>query len=163
MKTEKKDSTQVNHKLFMILPVIAIMLIAFPSCGNKKESAQEPTEKMIPAELKAVSQTDSVYFEVDEMPLFKDGQEGLVNFLVKNTIYPDLSKKNGITGKVLVKFVVEKDCSVSNVKITQGVDPDLDSEALRVVGSLPKFEKPALKAGIPVRVQFMLPINFSLK
>ena len=62
-----------------------------------------------------------------------------------------------------MKFVVEKDCSVSNVAIVKGVDPSLDSEALRVVSSLPKFEKPGIKAGEKVRVNYMLPISFALK
>lgn len=163
MKTEKKDKTRVNHKLLMILPVLAIVLIAFPDCGNKKESALESTEKVIPQESKTVSITDSVFVEVDEMPVFKDGQNGLIKFVADNTKYPESAKERGITGRVTVKFVVQKDCSVSDVKIVQSVDPDLDAEALRVVKLLPKFEKPALKAGIPVSVQFMLPINFSLK
>jgi len=106
---------------------------------------------------------DGVYLEVDEMPEFKGGNAALLKYIAENTKYPDEARKNNITGKVLVKFVVEKDGSVSNVGVEQGVDYLLDSEAYRVVSSLPKFEKPAIKNGKEVAVQLMLPISFALK
>jgi TonB family protein len=107
--------------------------------------------------------SDEAFTEVDKMPEFKDGDVGLLKFIAENTIYPEQAKKNMITGKVLVKFIVEKDCSVSNVAILEGVNPLLDNEAVRVVNTLPKFEKPAIKAGIPVRVNYVIPITFTLK
>jgi TonB family protein len=106
---------------------------------------------------------DEVYTDVDKMPLFKDGEMGLLRYIAENTTYPEAAKKNNITGKVLVKFVVEKDCSVSQVGILEGVNPLIDDEAVRVVKSLPKFETPAIKDGIPVRVKYILPITFALK
>jgi TonB family protein len=106
---------------------------------------------------------DTVFTDVDKMPVFNDGDIGLLSYIAENTTYPEEAKKKSITGKVLVKFVVEKDCSVSQVEILEGVNPLIDNEALRVVKSLPKFKTPAIRAGIPVRVNYVLPITFTLK
>jgi TonB family protein len=106
---------------------------------------------------------DTVFTDVDKMPVFKDGDIGLLSYIAENTTYPEEAKKKSITGKVLMKFVVEKDCSVSQVEILEGVNPLIDNEALRVVKSLPKFKTPAIRAGIPVRVNYVLPITFTLK
>jgi TonB family protein len=97
------------------------------------------------------------------MPEFKEGDIGLLRFIAENTRYPEQAKKDKITGKVLVKFIVEKDCSVSNVAILEGVNPLLDTEAVRVVNTLPKFESPGFKAGAAVRVNYIIPITFALK
>jgi protein TonB len=70
--------------------------------------------------------------------------------------------ENGIQGKVYVNFVVEKDGSVGRMKIARGVDPSLDREALRVVGSLPGWI-PGRQKGIPVAVSYTVPINFVLQ
>jgi TonB family protein len=158
MKTQNKFRTLANRKLFMVMLVIATGIVALSSCGRTKTSDASLTQ---PAPSPAVV-SDEIFVNVDEMPLFKDGDKGLMNYIKSNTNYPEEAKKNNVTGRVLVKFVVEKDCSVSQVEITQGVSPLLDAEALRVVKSLPKFEKPAKKAGETVRVQFMLPITFAL-
>ncbi len=83
-------------------------------------------------------------------------------YILEHTKYPEVSKKNGITGRVIVKFVVEKDGSVSKVEVEKGVDPALDAEAVRVISSLPKFEKPGKNSGELVRVQYILPISFAL-
>lgn len=123
--------------------------------GNKLEIAPPPPPPPPSA--------DEVFTEVDKMPVFKDGDVGLLKFIAENTRYPEEAKKNKITGKVIVRFVVEKDCSVSQVGILAGVDPLLDNEAVRVVNSLPKFDTPAIKAGNPVRVNYMIPITFTLK
>jgi TonB family protein len=106
---------------------------------------------------------DEIFTNVDKLPAFKDGDSGLLKFIAENTTYPDQAKKDKITGKVFVKFVVEKDCSISHVEILEGVDPLLDAEAVKVVSSLPKFETPAIKEGIPVRVNYIIPITFTLK
>jgi protein TonB len=149
MKTENKTSNKAVLKLLLIMPVIAILIIAFASCGKEK-SAQ-------------ASLADQVYIEVDEMPVFPNGDQGILKFIAENTIYPEKAVLLSITGRVLVRFVVEKDGSISEVAIEKGVDPALDAEAVRVVSSLPKFEKPGIKAGEKVRVQYMLPITFALK
>ena len=89
------------------------------------------------------TKTDIPFVQVDEMPIFPGGDIAILKYIAENTVYPEEAKKNKITGKVIVRFIVEKDCSVSDVTILQSVDPLLDAEAVRVIKSLPKFEKPA--------------------
>jgi TonB family protein len=106
---------------------------------------------------------DTVFVEADELPVFPEGDMAILKFIAANTKYPEDAKRKGITGKVIVKFIVEKDCSVSDVTVLLSVDPQLDAEAIRVVKLLPKFEKSAKINGKPVAVWYMVPITFSLK
>lgn len=104
----------------------------------------------------------TVFVLVEEMPEFPGSKNALRNFIGQNVIYPIIAAENGIQGKVFVTFVVDKDGSVSNTKITRGVDPSLDQEAMRVVNYLPKW-KPGKQKGKPVRVSYTVPINFQLQ
>jgi TonB family protein len=139
------------------VPVWYMVPISFALSGTKPSTVTSPPP---PAE---VSSTDKVYTEVDELPVFKGGDANLLKYIAENTKYPEEAKKNKITGKVIVKLVVEKDCSVSNVGILESVNALLDAEAVRVVSTLPKFETPGKKAGESVRVNYMIPITFTLK
>ncbi len=87
----------------------------------------------------------------------------MLKFISENTRYPKEAKDHNITGKVITRFLVKKDGTVSNASILQGVNPLLDAEAFRVVSSLPAFEKPGIKDGKPVPVWYTVPITFSLK
>jgi protein TonB len=103
-----------------------------------------------------------IYMEVDEMPVYPGGIEGLKNFLMENVTYPENAKKNKITGKVFVTFVVDEMGDVANAKIVRAVDPDLDKEALRVVNAMEKWT-PGKQDGKAVKVQFTIPIQFALE
>lgn len=105
---------------------------------------------------------EEVFFIVDEMPEFPDGQLALRKFIAQTIKYPVKAQENGIQGKVFVNFVVAKDGSVKNARIVRGVDPSLDQEALRVVNSLPKW-KPGKQKGEEVAVSYTVPINFVLQ
>lgn len=83
------------------------------------------------------------------------------NGFAKNVKYPVLAMENGIQGKVFIQFVIERDGSITDVKVARGVDASLDKEAVRVVQSMPKW-KPGKQRGKPVRVAYTLPINFQL-
>tara|TARA_B110001450_G_C17654084_1_gene494470 strand:+ start:49 stop:1833 length:1785 start_codon:yes stop_codon:yes gene_type:complete len=104
---------------------------------------------------------DKSFNVIDDMPEFPGGDLALMKFINKKVKYPGIAKRNNVTGKVYVSFIVDKDGSVTNVKIVRGVDKRLDAEALRVVSALPNY-KPGKKNGKPTRVQFTIPINFSL-
>jgi TonB family protein len=143
-----------------IVPVWYMVPISFALSGTKPSTVTPPPPPAPPAD---VSSTDKVYTEVDELPVFKGGDANLLKYIAENTKYPEEAKKNKITGKVIVKLVVEKDCSVSNVGILESVNALLDAEAVRVVSTLPKFETPGKKAGESVRVNYMIPITFTLK
>ncbi len=102
--------------------------------------------------------TDKVFMVVQTKPKFP----GDVNkYLADNTQYPADAEKNNIQGTVFVSFVIEKDGSVSTVKILRSVAPSLDKEAIRVVSSMPKWT-PGMQNGHTVRVAYNLPLRFVL-
>ncbi|HZW37822.1 MAG TPA: M56 family metallopeptidase [Ignavibacteriaceae bacterium] len=105
---------------------------------------------------------DSVYTEPEVMPEYPGGQKALIDYMINNIKYPEVEKKAGIQGKVLVEFVIEKDGSITNVKIKEAVHEGLDAEALRVISGMPKW-KPGTAKGEPVRTEMILPIMFALK
>ncbi len=86
----------------------------------------------------------------------------IIQFVSRNFKFPEMARQMGISGRVYVNFVIEKNGSVSNIEIVRGVDPLLDDEAVRVVKKLPKVE-PAKQRGKPVRMSFTLPINAKLQ
>ncbi len=103
-----------------------------------------------------------VFFIVEDMPEFPGGELALRKYIANAIKYPVIAQENGIQGKVYVTFVVDKDGSISDARIARGVDASLDKEALRVVGTLPKW-KPGKQRGKPVRVSYTVPINFVLQ
>lgn len=100
-----------------------------------------------------------LFVVVEDMPQFPGGK--VQQWIAKNVKYPVLAMENGIQGKVYIQFVIEKDGSITDVKVLRGVDASLDKEAVRVVQSMPKW-KPGKQRGKPVRVSYTLPINFQL-
>jgi protein TonB len=96
---------------------------------------------------------------VEEMPEFPGGVDSMKTFLRREIVYPKVALENGITGTVLVEFIVEKDGRVTNGKVKVPLYSDCDAEALRVVMSMPKW-KPAKNMGKPVRCYFQIPITF---
>lgn len=105
--------------------------------------------------------SDIYYYTEEEMPSFPGGQEAMYHWIKENLQYPEGAAERGAQGRVFVQFVVEKDGSISNVKVVRGCDPELDLEACRIAKSLPDFI-PGKKDGEAVRVWFTLPINFKL-
>ena len=99
--------------------------------------------------------------DVGPMPEFPGGTEKLLEFLKENIHYPKIAEENGIQGRVVVTFVVEKDGSIGKAKIVKSVDQSLDEEAFRVVKSMPKW-KPGMCNGEPTRVKYTVPITFRL-
>jgi periplasmic protein TonB len=105
-------------------------------------------------------EVDEVYGIVDQMPEFPGGELALRKWIANNIRYPKMAAEKGIHGKVYINFVVEKNGDISSVRVTKGVDPLLDKEALRVIINLPKWS-PGLQGGKPVRVSYTVPINFT--
>ena len=98
---------------------------------------------------------------VEEMPEPIGGFENMYAFLHSNLRYPEVARNNGISGQVFIEFVVERDGSISGVKVIAGVYPELDQEAVRVVKLLPKW-KPGKQMGKTVRTFYNIPIRFSI-
>ena len=104
----------------------------------------------------------NTYVMAEEMPEFSGGEAALRNFLSNTVKYPLVAAEKGIQGKVYVKFILEKDGTVSNITIATSVHPLLDLEAIRVISLMPKWI-PGRQKGKPVRVSYTVPINFALE
>lgn len=105
---------------------------------------------------------EEIFTVVENEPEFPGGMEALYKYLAQNIKYPQLARENGITGKVYVTFVVEKDGTIANPKILRDIGGGCGAEAIRVVKAMPKWS-PGKQRGKAVRVQFNLPVNFNLK
>lgn len=103
-----------------------------------------------------------VFDVVEEMPSFPGGNVALMSYLANNIKYPVVAQENGVQGRVTVSFVVERDGSISDVRVARSVDPSLDREAQRVVKSMPRW-KPGKQNGSAVRVKYTVPVVFRLQ
>ena len=104
---------------------------------------------------------DLLIMYIEDSPVFPGGTDSLRAYISNNMVYPEQARKEGIQGRVLVQFIVEKDGSVSSPSILKEVHPYLDAEALRIVSGMPKWS-PARQRGKPVRVKFTVPVDFKL-
>ena len=104
---------------------------------------------------------DMLFSVVEVMPQYPGGQIAMLKYIMENMKYPEQAMKEGIQGRVAVRFIVEKDGSISDVKPILSVHPLLNKEAVRVVKSMPKWS-PGKQNGKPVRVQLIVPIMFKL-
>ena len=104
----------------------------------------------------------TIFTVVENDPEFPGGMEALYKYLAQNIKYPQLARDNNITGKVYVTFVVERDGSIANPKVLRDIGGGCGAEAIRVIKSMPKWT-PGKQRGKAVRVQFNLPVNFSLQ
>lgn len=106
---------------------------------------------------------DNKIFEVVEQnPTFPGGTAALMSWLSQNIKYPVIAAENGVKGRVIVQFVVEKDGSITDVVVVKSVDPSLDKEATRVIKNMPHWI-PGRQNGSPVRVRFTVPVSFKLQ
>ena len=105
---------------------------------------------------------NKVFDVVEQMPKFPGGDAALMKYLSENIKYPVVAQENGVQGRVTVSFVVERDGSITDVKIVRSVDPSLDREAQRVVRSMPKWI-PGKQNGSAVRVKYNVPVQFRLQ
>ncbi len=103
-----------------------------------------------------------IFTVVEKQPEFPGGMSELMKFLAKSIKYPVIAQENGIQGRVVCSFVVNRDGSIVDIQVMRGVDPSLDKEAVRVIGTMPKW-KPGEQRGKPVRVRFILPVQFRLQ
>ena len=119
--------------------------------------------KYTPVEVEEEEVEEQQIFQVvEEMPEFPGGMGECMKWLGKNIKYPTISQENGVQGRVIVQFVINRDGSIVDAKVVRGVDPYLDKEALRVVNQMPKWS-PGKQRGKAVRCQFTLPVQFRLQ
>ncbi len=131
---------------------------------DAEASQDTEIEEYVPIEMEAEEEIkeDQIFAVVEAMPEFPGGQPEMMKFLSKNINYPTMARESGIQGMVYVTFVVERDGSVTDVKVMRGIGGGCDEEAVRVVTRMPKWI-PGKQRNKPVRVQFNLPVRFALQ
>ena len=173
MMLKEKSSPWARVKYLYVLPLAALAVSAFarPEVSAVADELSSAKVNDLVASMKtnqletasfAVKDTLTPVFEVVErMPQFPGGVAAQVEYFKKNLRYPAEAKKAGTQGRVVVQFFVNKDGSISNVKVLRGVDPALDAEAVRLVNSMPKW-KPGMQKGKAVTVKYTVPVLFKL-
>jgi len=106
--------------------------------------------------------TEEIFVVVENQPEFPGGNAAMMKFLSDNIKYPVIAQENGIQGRVICNFVVERDGSITDAQVVRGVDPSLDREAIRVIQQMPRWT-PGKQRGQAVRVRFTLPVVFRLQ
>jgi len=129
---------------------------------DDQSKAQIQTYTPPPPPKQVEEEEEEIFVVVENQPEFPGGQAAMMKFLSENIKYPVIAQENGIQGRVICNFVVERDGSITDVQVVRGVDPSLDKEAVRVIQSMPKW-KPGMQRGKPVRVRFTLPVVFRLQ
>ena len=115
-----------------------------------------------PAKEKMQPDKNGVYQIVEEMPMFPGGEQAMLDYVSKNVVYPNEAQEKGISGRVFVSFIVEKDGSVNEVEVVRGIGGGCDEEAVRVVKAMPKW-KPGKQDGKTVRVSYTMPFFFKMQ
>lgn len=147
----KKPKSLAGLSIGLVGLAVALNLVFF-ACSSPNADPAQGTES---------TKLGEVYSSVEIMPSYPGGMDSLIQFLSSNIVYPAEAKEQGIEGKVIVEFVVGSDGSIQDVMIQKGIGYGCDKEAQRVVESMPLWN-PGEKDGKNVRVQFVLPIQFSL-
>lgn len=129
--------------------------------GTVSHTAEFNNGKLISGKLPQSEEENSVFTVVEKMPEFVGGSNALSTFLSTHTRYPAGALERKVTGKVIMRFAVMSDGSISNIQVLRSVDPDLDAEAKRVIGLMPKWI-PGTQNGVPVSVWYTLPIAFNM-
>ena len=161
MMSQVKSNKLALLKMFFVLPIAVIMVMAFSLTFTKTIMAQEVEKKPTNSETNVIKADEDIFKVVEQMPGFPGGDKARIKFLIENLKYPEEARKKGIQGRVYVSFVVEKDGSISNIELLRGIGGGCDEEGMRVVSIMPDYE-PGLQRGKPVRVRFTLPIKFTL-
>lgn len=161
MMTRKKSGKYTSLKGFVAIPVLALTIIIF-ACN--KENPTESNNVMPDKNAKALteSNTKEEFKEIEKQPEFVGGKEAMMKFLMNEVKYPAKAKNEGVQGKVIVSFDITETGKIANAKVEQSVNPELDSEALRVISSMPDWT-PGEDSGAKVTVKMNLPINFKLQ
>lgn len=130
--------------------------------GNDDANGEVLKIKEAVAQPEPKPEVEKVFDVVEQMPSFPGGPSALMEWLSNNVKYPVVAQENGVQGRVVVSFVVERDGSITDVKVVRGVDPSLDKEASRVVKAMPRWI-PGKQNGSAVRVKYTVPVAFRLQ
>ncbi|MBM6781478.1 M56 family metallopeptidase [Bacteroides mediterraneensis] len=192
MMIRKKSNPWARAKYLYVLPLAAVTVAAFarPEISQPLDeissvkvndlsavletyadkNVSNPAEKELQLKKDSSAQkvvmsaaSDNRIFDVvEQMPEFPGGMRAGLEFMARNLKYPTKAQEAGKQGRVIVQFIVQKDGSLSDLHVLHPVDPWLDAEAIRVIGSMPKW-KPGMQDGQAVAVKFNLPVTFALE
>ena len=143
--------------LFVVSALILLVIVIAPASANAQDKRGKTTQTR-----KDTATDDKVYEVCEQMPIFEGGDAALLKYLRENLKYPDNTKDRGVQGRLVIGFIVEKDGSLTDVKVLRPVDIDLDAEVLRLVKGMPKWI-PGRHNGQRVRVRYLLPIHICLQ
>ena len=136
---------------------------SFDVKGNDDATGEVLKAKEVIAQPEPPKEEETKVFDVvEQMPSFPGGQAALMSYLSNNIKYPQIAMENGVQGRVVCTFVVERDGSITDIRVVRGVDPSLDKEAIRVLKSMPHWI-PGKQNGSAVRVKFTVPVTFKLQ
>ena len=182
MMTKSKSKTWAKAKVLLALPALLSLMVIMTAGSYSTADVlnvarpgfspvhllsapapvlQHQQKKETQVKFVAPVVRKDVFTVVEQQPSFTGGQEGYTRFLLENIKYPEDAIKKAVTGTVYITFIIEKDGSVTEVKVLRGIGSGCDEEALRVVKMMPKWN-PGKQKGEPVAVQFNLPIKFKL-
>ena len=119
--------------LFVVSALILLVIVIAPASANAQDKRGKTTQTR-----KDTATDDKVYEVCEQMPIFEGGDAALLKYLRENLKYPDKTKDRGVQGRLVIGFIVEKDGSLTDVKVLRPVDIDLDAEVLRLVKGMPK-------------------------
>ena len=139
------------------ISAIVLFIVFAPAGANAQNKKVEKAQTH-----KDTTTDDKVYEVCEQMPIFEGGDAALLKYLRENLKYPDKTKDRGVQGRLVIGFIVEKDGSLTDVKVLRPVDIDLDAEVLRVVKGMSKWI-PGRHNGQRVRVRYLLPIHICLQ
>ena len=148
IKEIRSIEQQLYGKAMMIVGISLLLILS--SCEKDDDDIDDPEPV-----------TEIVDETVDQMASYPGGIPALMDFLNENIKYPEQAEREGIEGRVVAGFIVERDGSVSNIEILKSVHPLLDAEVVRVLSLMPNWI-PGRQNGQPVRVKYSLPITFRL-
>ncbi len=163
----KNQKSQKRLSVKLLLSALAITLTLF-ACNSTSKQAPEATTSKKSLKVVALNtnpaqaDTSKVFMVVEKMPEFPGGTNKLLNYLATHIKYPTEARKAKIQGRVFVNFIVEKDGSISHVKIIKSIGYGCDKEAMNAVKNMPRWI-PGQQKGKPVRVSYNLPVKFSLQ
>ena len=131
--------------------------------GDLEKKKLKSVEIEMPIEFKLNGQPSSkVYDVVEQAPEFPGGPQAMMQFIKDNLKYPQIAKENGIQGRVILQFVVDETGKVTDPKVIRSIDPSLDTEAIRLVLSMPRW-MPGMQDGKAVAVRYTIPVIFKLE
>jgi TonB family protein len=166
MMTKSRSASWTLLKVGFAIPALTAVLFFFtagsPTILTAQDAQKQPVVDQQVTGQDKTADDDKVYEMVDVMPEYPGGMDAMTKYLVETIKYPVEAKTNGVQGRVFVQYIVEKDGSVGHVKVIRGIGSGCDEEAIRVVSGMPKWSPGKNADGKPVRVQFNLPIMFSL-